>query len=407
MGGFKMSGLPLEGYRGVLLGRVWVAPVLSHLLANFGAEVIRVESMSNLGPVRRFRPIHGDKPDPDLAMHFQSWNQCLLSAAADLTKPKALDLVKKLIAKSDIVIENYPPGKMAKYGLDYQSLCEIKPDIIYISLSAVGQNGPKKDLKTYGPSLGALTGLDSMLGYPDGEAAFEYCYTDPIGSVTGIFYVLAALRHRNKTGEGQYIDLAQAESTTCLMGEAIMEYFMTNRERGMKGNQNPHMAPHNLYPCKGEDRWVSIAVKTDNEWKAFCDAMGNPAWTKEKRFSDKQNRIRNQEKLDKFVGEWTKNLTPYEVMNILQTSGVAASPQLEQDEIFNDPHYFHRKIYIEVDHPKLAGIPIYTQPWRFSDTQYRTDRAPMVGEHNDHVYGEILGLSKEEIENLQDKKVLY
>jgi benzylsuccinate CoA-transferase BbsF subunit len=402
-----MSGLPLEGYRGVLLGRVWVAPVLSHLLANFGAEVIRVESMASLCPVRRFRPIHGDNPDPDLAMNFQSWNQCLLSAAADLTKPEALLLVKKLIAGSDIVIENYPPGKMAKYGLDYKSLCQIKPDIIYISLSAVGQNGPNRDLKTYGPSLGALTGLDSMLGYPDGEAAFEYCYTDPVGSVNGIFYVLAALRHRKKTGEGQYIDLAQAESTTCLMGDAIMEYFMTGRERGMKGNRNPYMAPHNLYPCKGEDRWASIAVKTENEWRSFCDAIGNPPWTKENRFSDKQNRIRNQEKLDEFVGRWTRNYTPYEVVDILQKAGVAASALLEEQEILSDPHCIHRKIFVEVDHPKLNGIPIYTQPWRFSDTQYKTGRAPMVGEHNDYVYGEILGLSKEEIQKLQDEKILH
>jgi benzylsuccinate CoA-transferase BbsF subunit len=402
-----MSGLPLKGYRGVMLGRVWVAPVLSHLLANFGAEVIRVESMANLGPVRRFIPIHGEEPDPDLALNFQSWNQCLLSAAADLTQPKALEMVKNLIAKSDIVIENYPPGKMAKYGLDYESLCQIRPDIIYISLSAVGQNGPKKDLKTYGPSLGALTGLDSMLGYPDGEAAFEYCYTDPVGSVTGIFYVLAALRHRNKTGEGQYIDLGQAESTTCLMGEAIMEYFMTGRERGMKGNRNPCMAPHNLYPCKGEDRWVSIAVKTEKEWQAFCNAMGNPIWTAEKRFSDQHHRIQNQEKLDEYVGEWTQNYTPYEVMNILQKAGVAASPQVDEKDQLADPHYLHRKIFIETDHPKLAGIPIYTQPWRFSDTRYKTGRAPMIGEHNDYVYGEILGLSKEEIENLQEEKVLY
>ena len=223
-----MTGLPLEGYRGVMLGRVWVAPVLSHLLANFGAEVIRVESMSNLGPIRRMPPLSGDTPDPDLAWNFQCWNQCLLSAAADLTKPKALELVKKLIEKSDIVIENYPPGKMAKYGLDYESLCQIKPNLIYISLSAVGQNGPKRDIKTYGPSLGALTGLDSMLGYSNDEAVFEYCYTDPIGSVTGIFYVLAALRHRKKTGEGQYVDLAQAESTTCLMGQAIIPTTLVN-----------------------------------------------------------------------------------------------------------------------------------------------------------------------------------
>jgi benzylsuccinate CoA-transferase BbsF subunit len=191
------------------------------------------------------------------------------------------------------------------------------------------------------------------------------------------------------------------------MGEAIMEYFMTGKERGMKGNQNPHMAPHNLYPCKGEDRWVAIAVKTDQEWEAFCNAIGNPEWTKEQHFSDKRRRIQNQDKLDKFVRDWTQNYTPYEAVDILQAAGVAASAELELDEMFNDPHCLHRRYHVDADHPKLAGIPIYTQPWRFSDTQYKTGRAPMLGEHNQYVYGQILGLSAEEIENLQNEKVLY
>ena len=182
---------------------------------------------------------------------------------------------------------------------------------------------------------------------------------------------------------------------------------MTGREHGMKGNRNHYMAPNNLYPCVGEDRWVAIAIKTEEEWQAFCEAIGNPIWTMEKRFYDKQNRIQNQEKLDELVSEWTKKHTPFEVMDILQKAGVAASPKMEEDEIVGNPHYMNRQIHVEVDHPKLDGIPIYTQPWRFSNTQYKTGRAPMVGEHNDYVYGKILGISKDKIENLQDEKILY
>ena len=402
-----MKGLPLEGYRGVLLGRVWVAPVLSHLLANFGAEMIRVESMANLGIIRRSQPFYGDQPDLDLNSGFQSWNQCLLSATANLKEPRAVDLVSRLVGESDIVIENYPPGTMDRYGLDYESLRQVKPDVIYISLSAVGQDGPLRDVKTYGPTLGALTGLDSMLGYPDGEPAYEYCYTDPAGAVIGFFYVLSALRHRNRTGEGQYIDLAQAESTTCLMGEALMEYFMTGRERGMQGNRSTRMAPHNLYPCRGEDQWVSIAVKTDLEWRRFCKAIGSPPWTCEERFADSFNRLRNQEDLDGFVGDWTRNHSPYEVMDILQKVEVAATPHMDAQSQSTDPHYCERQVYMEVDHPKLDGIPLYTVPWRFSETELKTDRAPMLGEHNDYVYGKLLGLSKEEIARLAKDKVIY
>ena len=402
-----MTELPLEGFRGVLLGRIWVAPVLAHLMANFGAEMIRVESMTNLGVFRRSMSFIGEETDLDLHFGFQNWNQCLLSAAANLKKPEAVALVKKLVAKSDVVIENYPPGTMARYGLDYEGLRQVRPDIIYISLSAVGQNGPLREVKTYGPTLGALTGLDSMLGYPDGEAAYEYCYTDPVGSATGLFYVLAALRHRQRTGEGQYIDLGQAESTTCLMGEALMEYFMTGRERGMQGNRSRLMAPHNLYPCRGEDQWVSIAVKTEEEWQAFCDAIGRPRWTGEERFADSFNRLQNQEDLDGLVGEWTRNHTPYDVTEILQKAGVAAAPHMDVESQWNDPHYRERQIYKEVDHPKVDGVPLYTVPWRFSETGYRTDRAPMLGEHNEYVYGEILGLSGEEIAQLAEEEVLY
>jgi len=402
-----MAGLPLEGYRGVLLGRIWVAPVLSHLLANFGAEVIRVESMANLCFFRRSLPFFGDQIDPDLNSAFQNWNQCLLSATANLSKPEAVELIQRLVAKSDIVIENYPPGTMARHGLDYESLRQVKPDIIYISLTAVGQDGPLRDVKTYGPTLGALTGIDSMLGYPDGEPAFEYCYTDPVGAVTAFFFVLSALRHRSRTGEGQYIDLGQAESTTCLMGEALMEYFMTGRVRGMQGNRSLHMAPHNLYPCQGEDQWVSIAVKTEEEWKAFTRAIGEPEWTEEEKFADRFNRLHNQEELDKHIAEWTRNHAPYEVMAILQKAGVAAAPHLNEQGQLYDPHYRERQVYVEVDHPKVAGVPIYTAPWRFSETQFKSGRAPMLGEHNDYVYGELMGLSQEEIARLTEEQVLY
>jgi len=262
---------------------------------------------------------------------------------------------------------------------------------------------------TYGPSLGALAGLDSMLGYLDGEPAFEPCFTDAVASATGAFFVLVALRHRSRTGEGQYIDMAQAEATICVLGEAVMEYSMNGRVMGFQENLSRWMAPHNNYPCRGDDEWVSIAVKTEEEWQAFCQAIGNPPWTKDEKFADVFNRLRHQEELDKLISDWTRSYTHYEVTAILQRVGVAAAPVMDQDGLYWDPHHRARGTYELVDYPGGAvGVPVNNTPWKFSLTPVKIQRsAPMMGEHNDYIYGELLGLSKEEIARLTEEKVLY
>jgi benzylsuccinate CoA-transferase BbsF subunit len=299
---------------------------------------------------------------------------------------------------------------MKARGLDYGCLVRIKPDLVMISLPAVGQTGPLKDIMTFGPSLGSIAGIASLLGYPEGrEAAFEYCYTDTIASVTGVFLILSCLRHRDQTGEGQFIDMAQSEASTCLIAESIMEYSMNRRVMGFQGNHSRWMAPHNLYPCKGKDRWVSIAVKTDEEWERFCSAIGNPEWTLDEKFADLPGRLRNQKGLDRLISEWTENHTPYEVMEILQNKGVAAMPSLEDEErCFTDPHHTARKSFVEVKTPDIESpVPLYNVPWVLSNTPGTVRKcAPRLGEQNDYVYGDILGLSKEEIDDLIEKEVL-
>jgi len=406
-----MTQFPLEGIRVINFGWVWAAPVMGHLLADFGAEVIRVESHTRPCFFRRSMPLVGDKPGYNLCGHFQNWNRNTLGITADLKRSRAIELIKKLVGKSDVVIENYPPRVMKARGLDYESLVRVKPDLVMISLPAVGQTGPLKDIMTYGPSLGSIAGFASLLGYPDGqEAAFEYCYTDTIASVTGVFLILSCLRHRNLTGEGQFVDMAQSEASTCLIGESIMEYSMNGRVMGFQGNRSQWMAPHNLYPCRGEDRWVSIAVKTDREWESFCQAIGNPSWTKDEKFADNYARRRNRKELDRLVSEWTRNQTPYEVMDILQKAGVAAMPSLDDEErCFTDPHHKARESIVDVKTPDIdQPVPIYNVPWKLSETPGKVRHcAPMLGEHNDYVYGDILGLSKEEISSLTKEKVIY
>lgn len=396
--------LPLEGYRVVNFGWQWAAPQLGTLLVDCGAEVIKVESSSRMDIFRRISLL-----DPLSGNPFHVWNHGVLGITANLKEPKAVELIKMLVAKSDVVIENYPPRVMRELGLDYEHLREVKLDIIMISMPAAGQYGPLRDVMTYGPSLGALTGLHSMLGYLDGEPAFEYCFTDPVAAATGAFVILAALRHRNTTGEGQFIDMAQAEATTCLLGEAVMEYSMNGRVMGFQENRSRWMAPHNNYPCIGEDKWVSIAVKTEEEWQAFTKAIGEPEWTKNEKFADSFSRLRHQEELDRLVAGWTRNYTQYEVTAILQRAGVAAAPVMSEEEQYWDPHHRARETYELFDYPGGAiGVPVNNTPWKFSLTPVKIQRsAPMMGEHNDYVYGELLGLSKEEIARLTEEQVFY
>jgi len=405
-----MSRLPLEGYRAVNLGTVWAAPVLGQFLSDFGAEVIKVESMRRLDGGRPYPSITGQK-DIDLGYTILNWDHSMLGITVDFSKPEGADLVKRLIAKSDVVIENFPPRVLPPYGLDYTHLREVKPDIIMISLPAAGQYGPLRDIVTYGPTLGGMAGVTSLLGYPDPEGPQACCetgYADPMAAVASAFYVLSALRHRQLTGEGQFIDMAQWEMLTALLGGGlVMEYAMNQRVMGFQANLSPWMAPHNNYRCKGDDKWVSIAVKTEEEWRSFCRAIGGPPWTKDERFADLPGRLRHREELDRHISEWTQNHTQYEVMDTLQRAGVAAMPVLDEEGRLADPHLASRQTYLKIDHPKFKGVTMYNLPWKLSRTPGRVRPAPMLGQHNDYVFGELLGLSEEERARLAAEKVLY
>jgi len=404
-----MPGLPLEGYRAINFGHVWAAPTLGRLLADFGAEVIKVESRRHLDGVRTYLPLLVEGKDIGVSASFLNYNSGVLGMTVDFSKPKGADLIKRLVAKSDVVIENFPPRVLPAYGLDYQHLREVKPDIVMISLPAAGQYGPLRDVMTFGPSLGALAGITNLAGYPEGQQpCFDHCFTDPIASATGVFCVLAALHHRHLTGEGQFIDMAQWEASTCLLGEALMDYVMNQRVMGFQGNLSRWMAPHEAYRCKGNDKWVSIAIKTEKEWQNFRRAIGDPPWTRDERFADLPGRLRHQEELDKHISEWSENHTSYEVMDILQRAGVAAAPWLDEEERLADPHLASRETYIKVDHPSVKAATIYNVPWKLSRTPGHIQRAaPLLGEHNDYVFAELLGLSEEEMARLAGEKVIY
>ncbi|MFH1484429.1 MAG: CoA transferase [Chloroflexota bacterium] len=412
-----MTRYPLEGYRVADFGWIWAGAALGHYLADMGAEVIRIESRKKLDGLRMGRPIpgrdiaKGDKgEEPEVQPTFHCINRSKMGITMDMNDSEATPFLKRLVSLSDIVVENYNPRVMKKAGLDYESLRAIKPDIVMISLPSAGQYGPRRDIITYGSSVAAISGLSSLVGYADKEVLGigQITYPDPTSATFGLIAVLMAIYHRNRTGEGQHIDLAQWETTSGLLGEAIMDYTMNGRVMGTHGTRHPTMVPHNNYPAQGEDKWVSIAVKTDEEWQDLCRAMGKPAWCKEERFADKFSRQRNVEELDKLIAAWTKDYEPYALTELLQKFGVAAMPVMNIEDQYFNPHLQERQVYIEVEHPMVGPETLYNLAWKLSDTPGGVKGpAHMLGQHNDYVFKELMGLPEEQVDDLVVRKVMH
>ena len=402
-----MGTLPLEGYRVIDFGWAAAAPRATCLLADMGAEVIKVETRQRPDPVR-FGPDNLSR-DPETDPLFHSINRNKLGILLDLKTAEGIDLIKQLVRISDVVVDNFSPGVMKRLALEYDDLKEIKPDIIKISFPGVGREGPLADVVTYGPSLAGLAGLDSLIGY-EGERVLgmQQAYADINAALFGAFAIQMGLYHRERYGEGQHIEVAQIEALLSTMPEPIMEASLNNRIPGTQGNTHALMTVHNNYPCMGDDKWISIAILTEAEWKGFCKALGDPSWTKKEEFADSDQRLKNRKKLDAHIAGWTADLTPQEVMERLQKNGVAAAPCADTEDRYFDPHFQEREIIVNVEHSATGVDFVPKVVCNLSETPGEIRRAaPLLGEHNNYVFGELLGLSQDEIESLAEKKVIY
>ena len=406
-----MTRRPLEGIRVTDFCWVWAGPSATELLTYLGAEVIRVESQDHLCSTRR-RPPRRGAPPPDIncSTAYNCLNLGKRSITINLLQPRGIDLVKRLVATSDIVTDNYAGGMMERFGLAYTDLKEVKPDIIVVSMSGWGAYGPERDYRAYDPVFAGLSGFFDLTGYPDRPpgkvGSFGRCDLSCGNAFT--LCILAALIHRAKTGEGQFIDVSQWEVMNCNIGDAYMDYFMNHRSPTRVGNLDESMAPHNCYRCQGEDRWVSIAIATDEEWQAFCRAVGKPEWISDPRFSHTESRWQNQNELDGLISQWTINRTHYEVTEILQRVGVAAFPSLRREELPLDPHLVERGAFVEVEHPEAGTNTCLAPPWKLSATPAEiTKHAPILGEANEYVFCEVLGMPIEEFAILVGEGIIY
>jgi len=400
---------PLDGYRVLDFGWVLAGAIPGMVLADMGAEVIKVESRQRLDYMRMGRPIVGDQPDPEQNPMFHNVNRNKLSITLNTTQQTAVEVARRLVAHCDVVIENFSPGVMDRLGLGYADLCRIKHDLIMASISSNGQAGPLRDLRAYAPSIAALAGLDSTLGY-EGERplGLKHAYADISGALHTVFAIVAALYQRQRTGRGQYIDLSMLRATVATQGVGLMEYLLTGRVLQPRGNYDPAMAPYGNYPCAGEERWVSIAVATEAEWQGLKEALGNPAWTADPQFASRYGRHQHRHALDQHLARWTAARSAEHVTELLQSHGVAAIPVMGAEERLFNPHFRERGLYADIEHPALGAEPIFNLMWNLSRTPAAIRRhAPRMGEDNQYVFCGILGMSEQEVKALEEAQVIY
>ncbi|HKA53352.1 MAG TPA: CoA transferase [Candidatus Binatia bacterium] len=403
-----MARLPLAGIRVADFTWVWAGPFCTLQLAHLGAEVIRIETATRPCITRLLPPWPDNKPGLNRSGYFNQYNQGKRSLTLNLKEPAALEIAKRLVAKSDIVAENFAGGVMDRLGLGYEVLGQIKPDVIMISLSGYGATGPEQEYISYGPAQVPMSGMSSLTGYKGWRPMHVgISYGDPNGGLHGAFAVLGALMYRARTGKGQYIDLSQWETSTAMVAEGLLDYGMNRTQPERDGNRDPHMAPHGVFRCAGHDQWVSLAARSDEEWQRLCTVIGQPALAADPRFSTLSARKQNEDALDALVAAWTLTRTPAEVTQQLQAAGIPAAPAMSNKDLATDPHLNSRPIFVYHEHPEVGVQQHIGIPWQMSKTPLSVRHpAPTLGQDTDYVLRDILGYSEEEVAGLRDRQVL-
>ena len=394
---------PLAGIRVVDLTMVWAGPFGTRLLGDYGAEVIKVEGpgqwdlLRGLGGIPRTVDRWYNR-----AAYFNHNNRNKYSAAIDLRQEAGHDLLLQLLAKSDVLVENYRANVMDNLGLSFEEVRAVNPRIVYVSMPGHGKTGPEAHYVTYGTNVEQLAGLVSVSGYEGGEPLKTgFSYGDPTAGLAVPAAVALGLRQRNRTGEGVHIDLAQRENLTGFVGEYLVDYSMNRELRAPAGNTHPHNAPHGVYPSGGEDRWITIACENDEQFAGLCRAMQQEELAEDERFATMAARKANERELDAIIGEWTARWGHYEAMHLLQRHGVPAGAVLTIPEVVSDPQLRTRGAWSEQVHPDAGTWEVETPPWNLTRTPgHARIPAPGFAEHNGYVFRDLLGLDEDTIARL-------
>ncbi len=371
-------------------------------MADYGATVVRVETTKRIDTARTFGPFYTGRPGPENSILFQSMNAGKRGVTLDLSKPEGRAVALDLVRWADVVMEAFSPGVMKSFGLDYESLRKVKPDVIMLSTCIFGQSGPLSGFAGYGSLAAAISGFYFMTGWPDRPPAGPYnAYTDTVVPRFVLIAILAALDHRRRTGEGVYIDQSHIETALHFLAPALLDYTVNGRGPVRAGNRHPQIAPHGVYPAAGDDRWVAVVAETEEQWRALCDALGRPELANDERFATVEARLQHQDELDAIISQWTAQRDPHETEALLQGRGVPAGAVQRGADLWADPQLHHRGHFVRAPHATLGEILVEGTRFQLSRTPARVERAgPTMGQDNQYVLAELLGYSEERIADL-------
>lgn len=414
---------PLKNIRVLDLSRVFAMPFAGANLADLGAEVIKIDTCQTQF-MDTTRTITGPFPDNqpgefwwEQGGTFQNLNRGKRSLTLDLRSEESQKIIKELVSVCDVVLENFTPRVMARFGLDYESLRAHKPDLIMVSNTGYGHSGPWSNFGAMASALEPTHGTGAFMGYmeegTDGRLTegqvpnkMGNSYSDFLASWTALGGLMAALLRRARTGQGQWIDLAMYQTGTTVIGTGLLDYVFNDRRALRIGNRHPVWSPHGVYPCQGHDQWVAIAARDENDWRAVCQAMGNPELVSDTRFADPIDRRQHQEELDETIGAWTSSRTSYQAMASLQEAGVPAGAILTAKQALTDPQYLDRGFFETVHNPPDVGLRskgYVGRAWKFSNSETGIKGpAPRLGEANEYVLAELLGIDQQSMERLAE-----
>lgn len=404
-----MTDTILKGIRVLDFGTYLAGAATTMHLARLGAEVIKIEHPTRPDGGRFFLTApSAATPDPRHGSQlFCTGNVGKKGVSVDLSKPEGKEVLKKLIEKVDVFYENMAPGSMSKHGFDYESVRAIKPDIIYVSSSSCGQEGPEKSFVGYAATFANKSGLGALTGYEGSRPSIFVGSIDMRSANLGLVAILTALYHHAVTGEGQYVDLASQEAIASHLGDVYLDYTVNGHEQGRMANRRFGYAPQDAFPAAGEDRWVAISVGTDEQWRALCEAMGEPTLADDARFASYEERVANEGELYGIIAAWTRQIDRDEIVGILQGQGVPSAPSLNGEGVFKNEHCRARGVYVPVEHRDLGIDYALCPPWRFSETPASFDRpSPLLGEHTVQVLKSVAGMTDAELADLADKRAI-
>lgn len=397
----------LEGLK--VLDFCWVAigPMTTRYLSDFGATVVRVESIHRVDTLRTATPHKDGIPGINRSGYFANYNGGKRSLALNMSQPRARELAKELAKWADVVTENFTPGIMERWGLAYDDIRKTNPGVIMFSASMQGRGGPYSNHPGFGPVLTALSSHTHLTGWPDRTPTSPYgAYTDFLLPHLTVAAITAALDNRRRTGEGCHIDFSQLEGSLYFVAPPLIDYAANGRVQTRQGNKHPVYAPHNAYPCDGDDRWCAIACTTDEEWQALCRLMAQPSLASDVRFATAKARRENEDPLDEIIGRWTAPQNAFDLMHRCQKAGVPAGVVETCEDLFNDAQLSHRNHYVFLDHKEIGRHAYDANCFTLSESPPTYQPAPLLGEHTDWVLREILNLPEDEIEDLHASGVL-